>query len=114
MEGVGFTDARNKIVNEDPQAPPPGVTYFFWFRSIFNELAIDKRGPNRYLFVKFSLCLSQTLIYQLPDMILPSVVNTISTFTTPTQVDTAFEGFAQEVGKLYGWSYIENMTIEDL
>ena len=49
LEGVEFTDIRNKIVLIGPAKLAPGVTYFM-FRSIVNGFTVDNYAPDNSLF----------------------------------------------------------------
>ena len=49
LEGVEFTDNRNKIVLIGPAKLAPGVTYFM-FRSIVNGFTVDNYAPDNSLF----------------------------------------------------------------
>ena len=81
---IGFIDSRIKLVLIDQQNPLPGVTYFL-FRSTVNDASIDKRGPNRSLFVNFVLRLPQTLVSRFSGIDLLSIMPTAASLDIPTQ-----------------------------
>lgn len=64
------------------------------FRLTINDAAINKCGPDRYLFVDFVLLLPQNILSRLSGVGILSIAPTVASLTTPTQKDN-FEDFTQ-------------------
>ena len=107
---VRFIDKRNRLIIVDPHAPS-GLIYLL-FCSIVNWTDIDKRVPDRSLFVEFALRLFQTFTSSRTCMISSFTATTI-TYILILVATANIDSLGHEFGN-YTNSHIDNMSIEDL